>query len=351
MARAKTKEKNMHLSLSQEEEILGESLRKFALDHLDASLDASADPAQSLQSTRQALQDFGLWGLTAPDGVGGAGMGLVTAAIAIDELARRAPGVAALLAIQTGFFSSAALHLGLQETEHFSSILDGSLRLGLAIVDESAQDSEDPILAKGSPILAPADGLDAIFLISGGAAPLLQFIPTDGLSFSQDLSLGLNALSRVSLQKDLRLSNLPSHLLRDREVLGELFASLSLAIAAVALGIGSRALQEGRSYASEREQFGKSLDRFQAIQFKLADMATALETSRWLIFRAAADPTTELSTAALTASMEAAFLCADEALQIHGGYGYTREYPVEFLYRDAVELQRLAASLKETSRQ
>jgi alkylation response protein AidB-like acyl-CoA dehydrogenase len=112
-----------------------------------------------------------------------------------------------------------------------------------------------------------------------------------------------------------------------------------ISIAALALGIGQGALDASLKYSKERKQFGKAISEFQGIQWKLADMATAIESSRLLTYRAAylktsgKDVTLESSMAKLAAS-EAAVMVTNEAVQIHGGYGFIKDFPVEKFYRD-----------------
>ena len=113
-----------------------------------------------------------------------------------------------------------------------------------------------------------------------------------------------------------------------------------IGIAAQAVGIAQAAYDEARAYAVERRQFGKRIADFQAIQFKLADMATEIDAARWLTYRAAwlkqnGHPhTAEGAKAKLHASRTAVHV-TQEAIQVLGGYGYTREFPVERYYRDA----------------
>jgi alkylation response protein AidB-like acyl-CoA dehydrogenase len=132
-----------------------------------------------------------------------------------------------------------------------------------------------------------------------------------------------------------------------------------IGIAAQALGIAGRALDLAVAYAKQRQTFGRPIKDHQAIQWMIADMATRLDAARLLTYRAAAlkdrpdaRATKECSMAKLFAS-ECANFCADKALQIHGGYGYSQEYEVERLYRDArittlyegtSEIQRLVVS-------
>ena len=114
-----------------------------------------------------------------------------------------------------------------------------------------------------------------------------------------------------------------------------------MGIAALATGIAQSALEHSLGYAAERTQFGVPIASFQGMQFKLADMATRIEAARSLVLRAAAEkdesgqaPALLASMAKLTAS-EAAMYVTTEAVQVFGGYGYTKEYPVERLFRDA----------------
>jgi alkylation response protein AidB-like acyl-CoA dehydrogenase len=113
-----------------------------------------------------------------------------------------------------------------------------------------------------------------------------------------------------------------------------------ISIAALALGIAQGAYESAIKYSKERQQFGQPISNFQAIQFKLADMATQLEAARLLTYRAAAledagrKTTKESSMAKLYAS-EVAVKVSEEAIQIHGGYGYTKDYPPEKFWRDS----------------
>ena len=113
-----------------------------------------------------------------------------------------------------------------------------------------------------------------------------------------------------------------------------------LGIAAQAVGIARSALEHATRYAGERRQFGRPIKEFQAIQFKLADMATRVTASRALLYSAAAakdrgEPITQFSSMSKLLASETAMWVTTEAVQIFGGYGYVKEYPVERLFRDA----------------
>ncbi len=113
-----------------------------------------------------------------------------------------------------------------------------------------------------------------------------------------------------------------------------------ISIAALAVGVAQAALDASLRYAQERKQFGRAIASFQAIQFKLADLATEIELARTLVQKAAwlkdlGEPYGQVAGMAKLFASEAAVRGADQAIQIHGGYGYIREYPVERFYRDA----------------
>jgi hypothetical protein len=128
-----------------------------------------------------------------------------------------------------------------------------------------------------------------------------------------------------------------------------------IGIAALSVGLAQGAYEAARRYARERRQFGQPLASFQAIQFKLADMATRIEAGRWLTYRAAflkdrgvARTTRESSMAKLFAS-EMAVRTAEDCVQIHGGYGFTKDYPAEKFFRD-VKLMTIGEGTSEIQR-
>jgi alkylation response protein AidB-like acyl-CoA dehydrogenase len=113
-----------------------------------------------------------------------------------------------------------------------------------------------------------------------------------------------------------------------------------ISIAALSLGIGKGALEAALKYSKEREQFGKPISQFQGISFKLADMATRYEAAELLTFRAAdlKNRGEKVTTESAMAKLHASEMCvwvSNEAVQIHGGYGYTKDFPVEKFYRDS----------------
>jgi alkylation response protein AidB-like acyl-CoA dehydrogenase len=155
--------------------------------------------------------------------------------------------------------------------------------------------------------------------------------------------MGLRASPTVQL--DLHDLHVPLENLLGREGAGFSMAMQSLdhgrlGIAAQAIGIARRALEHATAYAGERRQFGKPIKEFEAIQFKLADMATRIAAARALLYQAAAakdrgEKITQYSSMSKLFASETAMWVTTQAIQIFGGYGYVKEYPVERLFRDA----------------
>src|SRR5690606_23432296 len=185
-------------------------------------------------------------------------------------------------------------------------------------------------------------------------------VPADapGVSFGQDqekMGLHGSVTSQVYFQ-DCRVP-VDNLLGRSGEGFKQFLQVLDggrIGIGAMSVGIAQAAVRAARDYALEREQFGRRIADFQAISFMLADMATQLEAARWLVYRAAwlkdrgLPHTTEAAMAKRFASEAAERIC-HKAIQIHGGYGYTTEYPVERYYRD-VRLTEIGEGTSEIQR-
>ena len=127
-----------------------------------------------------------------------------------------------------------------------------------------------------------------------------------------------------------------------------------LGIAALAVGLAQGAYEAARSHAIQREQFGQPIASFQAIQFKLADMATRIEAARWLTYRAGylkarGRATTRESAMAKLFASETAVRAAEDGVQIHGGYGFVKDYPAEKFFRD-VKLTTIGEGTSEIQR-
>jgi alkylation response protein AidB-like acyl-CoA dehydrogenase len=164
----------------------------------------------------------------------------------------------------------------------------------------------------------------------------LETVPLSGKLGLRALRMSRLAMKDQALGDEHRVGGVGAGL----EVLENIMMRDALATAAVALGIGTCAFEAGRTYARERQQFGRAIGEFQAVQWRLADMATKLEAARFVVQHAAwsfdqGAPSFALAAKAKLAACDAALVAADGGVQIHGGYGFISDFPVERCYRDA----------------
>jgi alkylation response protein AidB-like acyl-CoA dehydrogenase len=311
------------------------------------------------------LAELGLMGVCIPEEYGGAGADFLSYALVLEELSRADAGVGVTVAVHTSAVTLPILGFGSEEQRaRFVPPLARGEVLGAFALTESGSGSDAGSLrTKAEP---HGDG----WSISGSkqwitnaayAGTVLLFARTDpetadsrGVSAfildgehvrvtREEEKLGLNSSSTV----DLVIEDV--HVAGDR-LLHELNRGFAVAmttldggrigIAAQALGIAQAAYDTARGYALERQQFGRRIADFQAIQWKLADMATEIDAARLLVYRAAwlkqqGEPHTEAGAKAKLFASEMARRQTAEAIQILGGYGYTKEFPVERYYRDA----------------
>src|SRR5919204_1877148 len=311
------------------------------------------------------LADLGLLGVCIPEEYGGAGADFLSYILVLEELSRADAGVGVTVAVHTSAVTLPILTFGSDEQRsRFVPPLARGEAIGAFALTEPEAGSDAGSLRTAA--IANGDG----WSISGSkqwitngnfAGTVLLFARTDpdtpgpkGVSAflldgehvrvtREEEKLGLNSSSTV----DLVIEDV--HVAGDR-LLHELNRGFAVAmttldggrigIAAQALGIAQAAYDTARGYALERQQFGRRIADFQAIQWKLADMATEIDAARLLVYRAAwlkqqGEPHTEAGAKAKLFASEMARRQTAEAIQILGGYGYTKEFPVERYYRDA----------------
>ena len=320
------------------------------------------------RSLYHSLGELGLMGVCVPEQLGGAGMDFLSYILVLEELSRGDAGVGVTVAVHTSAATLPIVHWGtdLQREQLVPAMASGASIGAFGLTEpEAGSDAgslrtsavEQPdgsflvngtkqwitngshagtllVFARTEPGTTSASGVTA-FVVDGG---------TPGLAVTrEEEKLGLNSSSTADLAfQDMRVE--ADQMLGQR---GKGFAVAMhtldggrIGIAAQAVGIAQAAYDVAASYALERRQFGKRIADFQATQFKLADMATEIEAARALTYRAAAlkqagqPHTVEGAQAKLFASTVARRQTA-EAIQVLGGYGYTKEFPVERYYRDA----------------
>jgi alkylation response protein AidB-like acyl-CoA dehydrogenase len=311
------------------------------------------------------LADLGLMGVCIPEEYGGAGADFLSYVLVLEELSRADAGVGVTVAVHTSAATLPLLAFGTDEQKsRFVPPLARGERLGaFALTEPEAGSDAGALRTRAEP---DGDGwritgakqwitngrYAGTFLLfartdeqTAGARGVSAFVlDADHVRITRDEEkLGLNS----SVTNDLVVEG--AHVGRDRLLHGEnhgfrvAMATLDggrIGIAAQAVGIAQAAYDVAREYAKERHAFGRPISDFQAIQHKLADMATEIDAARLLTHRAAwlrqnDLPHTEAGAKAKLFASEMARRQTGEAIQILGGYGYTKEFPVERYYRDA----------------
>ena len=311
---------------------------------------------------------LGLLGLSIPEEYGGAGVDPVSAAVAIEELGWGCGSTALSLAAHNGLGTAPVVEYASEDLKKrwLPLVAGGKARLGSLALTEPGAGSD---LQGGVQTKAVKDGGEwrisgskmwctnasiseyIITLVrtdpaAGRHSLSLILVPTDseGLHVGQpEKKMGLHGspTSAVSYE-DVRvpLGNLIGH---EGDGLKETLATLDagrISVGAISVGLAQAAFEYACAYATDRHAFGRSISSFEAIQWMVADAATEISSARLLVYHAAwlkgqgRPYTKEAAIAKLYATEMAERVCRN-AIQIHGGYGYSREYPVELLYRDA----------------
>jgi hypothetical protein len=359
------KDQNLSFDLTEEMKMLRQTAREFA----DAEVRPKVleyDEAQKFPEELVArMGELGFLGAVVSEELGGAGMTAREFVVIMEELGRVDPSVALTLAAHSGLCLEHILQFAndAQKKKYVPDLASGK-KIGSWCLTEPGSGSD----AGGMLTTAEKKGSDYVlngtknFITNGSyASTFVVMAKTDsskgkaGISaFIVEKEMGVrigkkeNKLGfRASDTVQLVFENVgvPAANLLGREGDGlkqalSVLDSGRVGVAALAVGLAQGALEASLKYAKERKAFGKTLGEFQGIQFKLADMATEIEAARLLTFRAAEDkalgkPLTLSAAYAKYFASEVAQRAATEAVQIHGGYGYIKEFPVEKYYRDA----------------
>lgn len=293
-----------------EQDLLVNSVARLGVTHVAPHVrGAPAWPT----SVASALAELGLLGVVAPHNVEGSQLSLVDLAWVVRTLAEVDAGLAWCVATHN------VLGAGLAwPAEVRQAMARGHAVVTVALPGEST---------------APL-GLLPRYVVH---AHNQQFILLEGFTSSPQSRLGLAGAGFALCEGGQQVATLPMP--------EGVWNHVHLLSAALSVGVGQQALKLAKGYANLRQQFGKSIGEFQAVQWKLADSATALDAAWLLVLRAAATGAHSgaVSMAKVLAG-EAAVCATDHALQIHGGYGYVQEFDVERLYRDAQSLARLGGA-------
>ncbi|HEY7896954.1 MAG TPA: acyl-CoA dehydrogenase [Gemmatimonadaceae bacterium] len=363
-----------------------DTVREFARDHVApvaAKLDAEG---KFLWENVRRMGELGLLGVPWPEELGGAGLDITSYIIAIHEMAKVDASHAITISAHTTLGTSPIVKFGNDEQRHryVPLLASGKVLGGFGLTEPSAgsdaggtrtraEKRGDRYVLNGSKIFITHGGVGEIFVVTAvtdatrGTKGISSFIltkPTTDLDSARAVGVGhdesLPAMKgfragkkedklgwRSSDTRELVFEDVevPEENLLGRE--GEGFTNFMqtldsgrIGIGALSLGIAEGAYEEALKYASVRKQFGKPIADFQGIQFQLSDMATEIEAGRHLVFHAAwlaqhGKPFGKEAAMAKLFCSELAMRATTKAVQIHGGYGYTKDYPVERMMRDA----------------
>ena len=367
----------MDFTFSEEHRMIIDGAKKFAEKEL-APLAAEADEKQEANvGALKALGELGYLGMTVPDQYGGTGVGAVAYAGAMVEFSKVDSGVSVGVSVQNSLVNDAVMMFGTEDQKkaYLPKLASGEW-LGCFSLTEAGAGS-DPGHIRAT---AVRDGDDYVlngtknFTTNGGFADVIIAF------FSTDRDKGAKGISAILVHKDtpgfevgkhenklgIRSSSTTEMVFTDcrvpaKNLLGQENKGLNIAlatldcgrigIAAQAVGIAEAALEEAVKYAKERVQFGKPLAEFEALQFTLADMAVDVEVAKTMLYRVAwmkdsgAKKFTKESAMIKLFASEMSHRVCHKALQIHGGYGFIKDYKVERLYRD----QRITEIYEGTS--
>ena len=356
----------MKLELNDQQKMIQNMVREFAnkeVGPIAAELDKKEEyPHKTLEK----MAKLGLLGIIIPPEYGGAGLDTVSYAIVIEEISRKCASTGVVTSVHNSLTAWPIMKYGTEEQKKkYLPILAKGEKIG-AFAGTEPNAGSDLAAMKTTAVLKGKKYIingDKTFITSGSEAGIIIiFAVTDKNAGPKGLSafiienkfkgykvgsifekLGINA----SKTSELIFENMevPKENLLGAEGDGFKIALSTLdggriGIAAQAVGIAQACLDESIEYSKQRQQFGKPICANQAIQWMIADMATKIEAARFLLYNAAykKDKGERISKEAAMAKLfasETAMDCAIKAVQIHGGYGYTKEYTVERLFRDA----------------
>lgn len=355
----------MNLNFTEEQIMMRKMVRDFAQTEISPFVE-KMEKGEFPREILRKMGELGLMGIPIPEQYGGSEMDFTSYIIAINELSKVSATIGVILSVHTSVGTNPILYFGTEEQKQkYIPKLASGQYLGAFCLTEPSAGSDagslkskamkdgDEYIINGSKVFITNGGEADIYIVfaltnptlgSKGISAFIVEKDTPGLVIGKDEhKMGLHGSRTVQLSfEDMRV---PAENLLGEEGQGFIIAMANLdvgriGIAAQALGIAEAALEAATAYAKERIQFGKPIALQQGIGFKIADMATAVEAARLLIYRAThlrqqgRKCGKEASMAKLFASKTAVDVTT-EAIQVFGGYGYTEDYPVERYFRDA----------------
>ncbi|MGE4272601.1 MAG: acyl-CoA dehydrogenase [Desulfitobacterium sp.] len=356
----------MMFELSEDHVMMRKMVRDFAENECAAGAEERDEKEEFPSAIWHKLAELGLAGITFPEKYGGVEADYLSYAIAVEELSRVDASVGVTVSAHSSLCANPIYLFGTEEQKQKYLVpLASGEKIGAFGLTEPMAGSD----ASGTRTTAVKDGND--YIINGSKIFITNAYEADTyvVTAQMDKSKGNKGIAAFILEKgmpgftfgkkekkmgirssatyELVFDNVrvPGDNLLGQEGQGFKIAMVTLdfgriGIASQALGIAQGAYEQAKNYAKERVQFGQPIAQFQANQFKLADMATQIEAARLLVYQSAYlatqhKPVSKASAMAKLHASETAMWVTTQAVQMHGGYGYTREYPVERMMRDA----------------
>ncbi|KON66843.1 acyl-CoA dehydrogenase [Peribacillus butanolivorans] len=355
----------MDFKFTEEQEMMRKMVRDFAVNEITPHIEAM-ERGEFPKTILHKMGELGLMGIPIPEQYGGAGMDFMSYIIAINEISKVSPTLGVILSVHTSVGTNPIVYFGTdeQKQKYVPKLAAGKMLGAFCLTEQSSGSDAASLKSKavkeggmyrinGSKVFITNGGEADVYIIFASTNPekgskgISAFIVekgTPGLIIGKnERKMGLHGSSTVQVTfEDMKI---PAVNILGNEGEGFKIAMANLdsgriGIASQALGIAEGALEHAVQYAKDRVQFGKPIATQQGIGFKLAEMATNIEASRLLVYRAAylrskgLNCGKEASMAKLFASRTAVEVTI-EAVQVYGGYGYTTEYPVERYFRDA----------------
>ncbi len=370
----------MDFKLTEQQLEVQKLAREFAQNEIAPTVMKYDEAQEFPMDIAKKLGEIGFLGIIFPEEYGGAGMTAMEYAIIIEEISKIDPSLGLTIASHNGLCTNHIYSFASEELKKkYMPDLTSGTKLGAWGLTENVSGSDaagmastaekngDHYILNGSKIFITQGAVGEIAVVmavtdkSKGSKGISTFILEkgwDGFKVGKkENKLGM----RASDTAELIFENvkIPAENLVGEEGDGfkqamKILDGGRIAIAALSLGIAEGAFEAALKYAKERKQFGKALSEFQGIQFKLSDMATDIDAAKLLVYRAATDkddgrPINLSAAMAKYFASEIATKATNEAIQIHGGYGFMKEFPVEKLYRD-VKLMTIGEGTSEVQK-
>lgn len=356
----------MYFKLNEEQELLRKTVRDFAEEEVAPKAAEMDEQEQYDWTLWEKMADMGLTGIPFSDEYGGAGMDNVSYAIAVEELSRVCASTGVAISAHTSLGTWPIYYYGTEEQKqkYLVPMAEG-IKIGALGLTEPSAGSDagavkctavldgDEYVLNGTKIFITNGYYADVYVViactdkskgSRGTSAFIVEKGTPGFTFGKkEHKLGIRASATYELVYEN--CRIPKENLLGQEGQGFKIALSTLdggriGIAAQALGIAQGALDQAIEYSKIREQFNQPISKFQGLQWMMADMATQIEAARLLVYKAAwlkdnAMPYGKEAAMAKLFASECSMWVTTKAVQIFGGYGYTREYPVERMMRDA----------------